>query len=215
VLIDERERVLIAQRPAGKELAGGWEFPGGKLEPGEARAQGLARELKEEIGVAIRHPRPLLRLRHEYSYGEILLDVWVVRRYHGRVRALDGQALRWLPRAQLASAELLPADRPIVAALHLPQRLRQRRAPHYRVGNLRVLEERAEAGSRLCGVECGSAAESAAAAEKGADFLVLRGVLDEEELKTLCEGVAVPVYARGLTPERAWGLGASGINAIT
>ena len=101
MLIDGRGRVLIAQRPAGKNLAGGWEFPGGKLEPGEEPTQGLARELREEIGITIRDPRPLLRVRHRYAHGRILLDVWVVRRFSGRVRGLDGQALRWLRRAVL------------------------------------------------------------------------------------------------------------------
>jgi 8-oxo-dGTP diphosphatase len=63
-VIDARGRVLIAQRPAGKHLAGMWEFPGGKVEPGEARADALRRELEEEIGIVIEKPRPLLRLRH-------------------------------------------------------------------------------------------------------------------------------------------------------
>src|SRR5580693_7421101 len=78
-VIDATGRVLIAQRPPGKHLAGGWEFPGGKLEPGEARATGLARELGEELGIAIRNPRPLIRVRHTYPYGEVLIDMWVVK----------------------------------------------------------------------------------------------------------------------------------------
>ncbi len=65
-LLDEKGRVLIAQRPPGKHLAGGWEFPGGKLEPGEDRRAGLARELREELGIAIATPRPLIRVRHSY-----------------------------------------------------------------------------------------------------------------------------------------------------
>jgi 8-oxo-dGTP diphosphatase len=83
VVIDRRGRVLIADRPADKHLAGAWEFPGGKIEPGETPREGLARELEEEIGIAIEHPRPLMRLRHAYPAGEVLLDVWVVRRYRG------------------------------------------------------------------------------------------------------------------------------------
>ena len=69
VLFDRRGRILIAQRPAGKHLAGSWEFPGGKIEPGETRTAALARELKEELGVTIERPRPLLRLRHAYQIG--------------------------------------------------------------------------------------------------------------------------------------------------
>ena len=111
-VIDRRGRVLIAQRPAGKHLAGMWEFPGGKVEAGETRTAALERELREELGIAIGAPRPLLRIRHSYSYGAVLLDVWVVRRYRGEPRGLDGQALRWCSRSSLATAGLLPADRP-------------------------------------------------------------------------------------------------------
>ena len=116
-VIDAAGRVLIAQRPEGKHLAGGWEFPGGKLEPGEARASGLARELHEELGIAIRNPRPLIRVRHTYPYGEVLIDMWVVKSYGGSPRGLDGQALKWLSQDELEEAELLPADGPIVRAL--------------------------------------------------------------------------------------------------
>ena len=133
VLIDRRGRILIAQRPAGKHLAGSWEFPGGKIEPGETRTTALARELKEELGVTIERPRPLLRLRHAYPYGEVLLDVWVVRRYRGEPRGLDGQALQWCSHRELSDAELLPADRPIVEALRLPERLRHAASPFYEI----------------------------------------------------------------------------------
>lgn len=117
VVIDAAGRVLLAQRPPGKLLAGGWEFPGGKLEPGEARAAGLARELAEEIGIVIRDPKPLMKLRHVYPYGEVLLDVWVVRHYDGEPTGLDGQALKWCGPEELEAAELLEADRPIVRRL--------------------------------------------------------------------------------------------------
>ena len=110
-------RVLIAQRLAGKHLAGGWEFPGGKLEPGETRTAALERELREELGIVIHDPRPLMRLRHVYPHGEVLLDIWVVERYEGEPRGMDGQALRWCTHDELAAADLLPADRPIVEAL--------------------------------------------------------------------------------------------------
>jgi mutator protein MutT len=220
VVIDGRGRVLIAQRPAGKHLAGSWEFPGGKLEPGEARADGLARELREEIGIEIRQPRPLIRLRHLYPYGEVLLDVWVVRRYSGRPGGLDGQPLRWLRRADLASADLLPADRPIAAALRLPERLRRISTSYYRVADSPALIHRDHGGGPgngrepLRGVFCGDCAQAAAAAAAGADFLVMRGALEDGDLKALCERVAAPIYARGIALERAWELGASGTNAV-
>jgi 8-oxo-dGTP diphosphatase len=83
-VIDSAGRVLIAQRPPGKHLAGGWEFPGGKLEPGEDRRLGLARELREELGITLlAAPRPLIRVRHAYDFGEVLIDMWVVRQFSG------------------------------------------------------------------------------------------------------------------------------------
>jgi 8-oxo-dGTP diphosphatase len=118
VLLDDAGRVLIAQRTADKHHSGRWEFPGGKLEPGEDRVTGLARELREELGISIESPQPLIRLTHDYPFGQVLLDVWVVRRYSGRPEGLDGQALRWCPRHELKDADLLPADQPIVDAIN-------------------------------------------------------------------------------------------------
>jgi 8-oxo-dGTP diphosphatase len=116
-VIDAEGRVLIAQRPPGKHLAGVWDFPGGKLEPGEKREAGLARELKEELGISIEAPRPLIQVSHSYPSRDVLLDVWVVKSYSGEPCGLDGQALRWCTLEELEQAELLPADGPIVKAL--------------------------------------------------------------------------------------------------
>ena len=215
MVIDAEGRVLIAQRPKKKHLAGGWEFPGGKLEPGEERLAGLSRELREEIGIDIAKPRPLIRVRHAYSSREILLDVWVVRRYSGEPRGLEGQALRWCAHADLASADLLPADKPVVAALRLPERLRQVFTPWYGIADMGSLRESTHHG-RLRGVFVEGVEDGAAAARLGADFLALRNVLAEADLTALCDTVPMPVYARciGLDLERAWALGASGLNEI-
>jgi mutator protein MutT len=213
-VIDAAARVLIAQRPLGTHLAGGWEFPGGKLEPGEERAAGLARELKEELGISIAVPRPLIRLQHAYPSRVVLLDMWVVRRYTGEPQGLDGQALRWCAQEDLSAADLLPADKPIVAALRLPERLTQLSTPYYEVGAAGEAVRAGGAGP-LRGVLCASAADAAAAALAGADFLVLFRELPGEELEELCRSVSIPVYARGIPLESAWGLGASGINEIT
>jgi 8-oxo-dGTP diphosphatase len=216
--MDAAGRVLIAQRPPAKHLAGGWEFPGGKLEPGEERLAGLARELQEELGIAIATPRPLIRVRHAYPSREVLLDVWVVRHYRGEPRGLDGQALRWCTRDELAEVELLPADGPIVRAVWLPERLTQVSSPDYRVGDLSPPAHRTVGDvandTRLRGVLCGSAVEAAAAVGAGADFLVLRTELVDGELEALCGSVSMPVFARGIALERAWALGASGIHEI-
>jgi mutator protein MutT len=217
-------RVLIAQRPPGKHLAGGWEFPGGKLEPGEARAAGLARELREELGIAIRNPRPLIRVRHTYPQGEVLIDMWVVKSYSGEPRGLDGQALDWLSQKNLEKAELLPADGPIVRALRLPERLTHLSTPDYKVvestfPRKRVAvdggaNERAHGRSKLVGMFCRDGEAAVAGARAGADFLVLRSVLAQGELVALCDSVPVPVFARGIGLEQAWALGASGCHQI-
>jgi mutator protein MutT len=218
-VMDAAGRVLIAQRPAGKHMAGGWEFPGGKLEPGEERLAGLARELREELGISlIGTPRPLIRVRHAYPSREVLLDIWVVRRYSGEARGLDGQALRWCTQDELEAAELLPADKPIVRALRLPERLRQMASRYYCVGDLSSLGRSAAVADadapRLRGVFCASAEEGSAAARAGADFLVIRDVLADEELEALCRIVSVPVYAPGVALGKAWELGASGVSEI-
>jgi 8-oxo-dGTP diphosphatase len=117
VVRDEAGRVLIAQRPPGRHLAGGWEFPGGKLLPGESPIDGLARELHEELGIRMMAAHPFMQLRHQYPDRGILLDVWMVTAYEGIPCGLDGQSLRWCGGDELAQANLLPADQPVVVAL--------------------------------------------------------------------------------------------------
>jgi 8-oxo-dGTP diphosphatase len=118
VLRDAAGRVLIAQRPPGKHMAGYWEFPGGKIGAGESAEQALRRELAEELGVALQRCHPLLQLRHDYADRVVQLDVFVVDEYDGEPSGLEAQALRWVATAELAGQALLPADRPIVKALN-------------------------------------------------------------------------------------------------
>jgi 8-oxo-dGTP diphosphatase len=116
-LYDARGRVLIAQRPQGKHQAGRWEFPGGKVAPGESEAAALARELREELGIEVTASRPFMRLEHSYADRSVELSMWIVERFAGAPRSLDGQVLRWVAPADLGQADLLEADRPFVEAL--------------------------------------------------------------------------------------------------
>jgi 8-oxo-dGTP diphosphatase len=116
-ILDAAGRVLIAERPAGKHMAGRWEFPGGKVAPGESEKDALARELKEELGIAVMSARHLMRLTHRYPDRDVELSMWVVERYDGEPRPLDGQRLKWVERARLLGEDILEADGPFVAAL--------------------------------------------------------------------------------------------------
>jgi 8-oxo-dGTP diphosphatase len=117
ILRDAAGRVLIAQRPAGKHMAGWWEFPGGKAAEGESGPQALARELFEELGVRIGPCHRLLEIRHDYADRVVALDVYIVADYAGEPQSLESQALKWVAPLALGAERLLPADRPIVEAL--------------------------------------------------------------------------------------------------
>lgn len=113
-------KVLVAQRPAGKSLAGAWEFPGGKLEEGEDRFAGLCREFAEELGSSVEAARPLIRYVYRYPELTVDLDAWLVERWHGEPHGLEGQAVAWHHPTELMSIGLLPADTAILRALALP-----------------------------------------------------------------------------------------------
>src|SRR5918999_2032074 len=97
-LVDTDKRVLITQRPEGKALAGLWEFPGGKVEPGERPEQTLIRELHEEIGIDVSEPclAPLTFASHAYESFHLLMPLYICRRWEGFVQPLEGQALKWV-----------------------------------------------------------------------------------------------------------------------
>lgn len=114
ILTDGAGRVLIAERPAGKHMAGSWEFPGGKLLQGEPPLAGLKRELAEELGVDVLDAKPFCELRHSYPDRSVRLEVWWVLRFSGRAEPREGQALRWCDAAGLSAAAMLPADAPLV-----------------------------------------------------------------------------------------------------
>jgi 8-oxo-dGTP diphosphatase len=116
-IFDASGRVLIAERPAGKHMAGRWEFPGGKVRPEESESAALTRELGEELGIEVIDARAMMRLRHRYPDRDVELSMWRVERYRGEPRSLEGQRLKWVERSRLADEDILEADRPFVAAL--------------------------------------------------------------------------------------------------
>jgi 8-oxo-dGTP diphosphatase len=118
-LIDADGRVLLAERPAGKTMAGLWEFPGGKVEAGERPEQTLIRELKEELGIVVREPclAPLTFASHDYTDFHLLMPLYVCRRWEGMVTAKEGQRLAWVRPNRLRDYKMPPADEPLIAHL--------------------------------------------------------------------------------------------------
>lgn len=121
VIRDARGRVLLARRTEGRDLAGLWEFPGGKREPGETPEAALARELHEELGIEAEVGAAVIRVPQAYPDKRLVLDVREIRHWRGSARGREGQALVWVPPHKLASYAMPPADRPVVAALQQPE----------------------------------------------------------------------------------------------
>jgi len=118
-LVDPDGRVLIAERPAGKPMAGLWEFPGGKVEAGERPEETLIRELKEELGIVVNEAclAPLTFASHAYPDFYLLMPLFVCRRWEGTVTALEGQGLAWVRPNRLRDYPMPPADVPLVSHL--------------------------------------------------------------------------------------------------
>ncbi|MER8572669.1 (deoxy)nucleoside triphosphate pyrophosphohydrolase [Mesorhizobium sp. M1338] len=118
-LVDADGRVLLAQRPEGKQLAGLWEFPGGKVEPGETPEQCIIRELSEEIGVETDIPclAPLTFASHSYEDFHLLMPLFICRRFRGIAHPREGQALKWVRPKQMRDYPMPPADAPLIPFL--------------------------------------------------------------------------------------------------
>ena len=118
-LVDADNRILIAQRPEGKQLAGLWEFPGGKVDQGEAPEEALIRELREELGVETKTAclAPLTFASHAYPDFHLLMPLYVCRRWSGVPQSREGQALKWVRAKALRDFPMPPADEPLIAPL--------------------------------------------------------------------------------------------------
>ncbi len=118
-LVDDENRVLIAQRPQGKSMAGLWEFPGGKVEPGETPEVALIRELKEELAIDVTEAclAPFTFASHLYEKFHLLMPLYVCRRWQGIPHPAEGQTLKWVRANRLTEYEMPPADVPLIAML--------------------------------------------------------------------------------------------------
>jgi len=118
-LVDPDGRVLIAQRPEGKPMAGLWEFPGGKVETGEKPEDTLIRELEEELGIVVKEAclAPLTFASHTYPDFHLVMPLYVCRRWDGTVAAKEGQRLAWVRPNRLRDYEMPPADVPLISHL--------------------------------------------------------------------------------------------------
>ena len=118
-LVDTDGRVLLQQRPEGRDMAGLWEFPGGKIEAGETPEQSLIRELEEELGITVKEAclAPLTFASHSYPDFHLLMPLYVCRRWEGIARAQEGQELAWVRLNRLKDYPMPPADLPLISHL--------------------------------------------------------------------------------------------------
>jgi len=198
-IADADGRILIARRPDGVHQGGLWEFPGGKLMPGETPRQALDRELAEELDIRVTAARPLICIRHDYGDRRVLLDVHRVTAYEGVPEGREGQPLDWvLP--QDMQPDLFPAaDRPIITALRLPSRYLITGAdPHDRDGFLARLDASLAQGIELVQLRAHELNDQAYAALAEASIV-------------LCRAAGVPLILNR-SPAIAAGLDADGVH---
>ena len=119
VIFNKQGDLLIAQRPPDKHMGGLWEFPGGKVEASEAVTDALCRELGEELGIQPLSWEPLISIEHAYPEKTVLLDVWIVRDFHGEAHGREGQTVRWVTPNMLDQFEFPEANHGIIEALNI------------------------------------------------------------------------------------------------
>ncbi|MEJ2529180.1 MAG: Nudix family hydrolase [Gammaproteobacteria bacterium] len=192
-------RVLLTKRAQHSHQGGLWEFPGGKLEPGESLGQGLRREIKEELGLELLAHRPLLRNLHHYPDRSVLLDVHLVTEYRGVAAGLENQPLQWVEPERLAEYPMPEADLPVVRAITLPDRyLITGPDPMQQQQFLERLQQALDSGIGMVQLRPGAMPEQA----------ILE--LGREALQ-LCHSRGVRMLLNG-TPEMALAIGAAGVH---
>jgi 8-oxo-dGTP diphosphatase len=143
-------RFLLAQRPPGKVYAGYWEFPGGKVEPGEPASRALARELHEELGIDVERAYPWITREYVYPHGHVRLNFFRVTRWRGEPHPREDQAIAWQPPGATTVQPMLPANAPVLASLALPFEYAVTDAARHGIpAMLEKLRARLEAGLRL------------------------------------------------------------------
>lgn len=197
-VFDDLGRVLIARRPVHVHQGGLWEFPGGKVEPGESAEAALARELWEELHIAPVRSRPLIRIPHRYPDKNVLLDVWRVDAFRGEPSGREGQPVRWVSPSELPGFAFPAANRAIMNAVRLP--------PYYAISGAwrgeeafrRGLQQALEAGARL--IQLRLQEDSPAVVERAAAFAL-----------SLCRARGASVVLNG-PAEAALALGLDGVH---
>ncbi|NQD37024.1 Nudix family hydrolase [Permianibacter sp. IMCC34836] len=148
-IVNAADEVLIAKRAAHRHQGDRWEFPGGKLEPGETAEQALIRELQEELGITVSRCRPLITVSHHYGDKSVRLHVFRVDAFSGEPHGHEGQPLAWVPAAQLSQYEFPAANLPIIAAVQLPDRLMITPEPTENKNFLAKVERACQRGVRM------------------------------------------------------------------
>jgi len=156
VILDPQGRVLLSRRAEHLHQGGLWEFPGGKLEPGESVEQALRREIGEELGLRLLEHRPLIKHLHRYADKAVLLDVHLVTRFFGEPQGLEGQPLEWVEPGSLLDYPMPAADLPIIQAVTLPSRYLITGHDPLRIEPfMRRLDEALDAGIRMVQLRAG------------------------------------------------------------
>jgi len=156
VIIDRNENILLTKRSPDAHQGGLWEFPGGKLEPGETSRVALNRELQEELGIVVDKARPLIKFHHDYAECSVLLDVWLINEWHGDISGREEQEHKWVPVSDLKTIDFPAANQIIVTAIQLPSLYLI--CPTF-MGNIKDYLEKIEsclkAGVQLLQLRCG------------------------------------------------------------